>query len=118
MSKLDNRRLEELHQIFGSRLSLRQVERKLYGHDIAAMPGLMKLFIGDTIPEAVVQPETEEELVELVRWASQHRLPRWPALDRPAPTQRTEKRETSEPSGNMTDTTWSRPSDVLSRDHQ
>jgi Fe-S oxidoreductase/FAD/FMN-containing dehydrogenase len=67
-----------LEQKFGSRVSFRKVERKLYGHDIAAMPGLFKPLIGDTTPEAVVQPETEAELVELVRWAVANNVPLTP----------------------------------------
>jgi len=42
------------------------------------MPGLLKPFIGNTTPDAVVQPETEEELVELVRWASDNGVPLTP----------------------------------------
>ena len=50
------------------------MERKLYGHDIAAIPGLIKPFIGNTVPEAVVQPQSEPELIELVRWAVKNRV--------------------------------------------
>jgi Fe-S oxidoreductase/FAD/FMN-containing dehydrogenase len=67
-----------LQRTFGDRACFRKSERKLYGHDIAAVPGLIKPLLGDTTPEAVVQPETEEELVELVRWASRHRVPLTP----------------------------------------
>jgi Fe-S oxidoreductase/FAD/FMN-containing dehydrogenase len=54
------------------------MERKLYSHDIAAMPGLIKPLIGDTTPDAVVQPETEEELIELIRWAVKQNVPLTP----------------------------------------
>jgi FAD/FMN-containing dehydrogenase len=67
-----------LEEKFGNRVTFRLTERKLYGHDIAAMPSLFKPLIGDTTPEAVVQPETEEELVDLVRWASDKRIPLTP----------------------------------------
>jgi Fe-S oxidoreductase/FAD/FMN-containing dehydrogenase len=60
--------------MFGNRVSFRRLERKLYGHDIAAVPTLIKPFIGNTIPDAVVQPETERELTELVRWAGKHKV--------------------------------------------
>jgi len=62
----------ELQKMFVSRVSFRKLERKLYGHDIAAMPGLVKPFIGNTIPDAVVQPESETELIELVKWAAKN----------------------------------------------
>jgi Fe-S oxidoreductase/FAD/FMN-containing dehydrogenase len=50
----------------------------LYGHDIAAIPRLAKSFIGRTLPDAVVQPHDEDELIDLVRWASVHRIPLTP----------------------------------------
>ncbi len=42
------------------------------------MPGLIKPFIGNTLPDAVVQPESEAELVELVRWAAANNVPLTP----------------------------------------
>ena len=63
---------------FGSRVSFHKTERKLYGHDIAALPSLIKPLLGNTTPDAVVQPETEEELVELVRWARENDIPLTP----------------------------------------
>lgn len=63
---------------FGGRVTFDRIERKLYGHDIAAMPMIMKPIIGSTIPEAVVQPETEEELITLVKWANKNRIPLTP----------------------------------------
>ncbi len=67
-----------LQDRFGSRVSFRKTERKLYGHDIAAMPSLIKPLVGSTVPEAVVQPESEEELAELARWAARHKIPLTP----------------------------------------
>lgn len=54
---------------YGDRVTFRRTERKFYSHDIAAMPSLVKPLVGNTIPDVVVQPETGEELVDLVRWA-------------------------------------------------
>jgi FAD/FMN-containing dehydrogenase len=67
-----------LRQKFGSRVSFYRLERKLYGHDIAAIPGLIKPFVGNTIPDAVVQPETEQELIDLVVWANEQKIPLTP----------------------------------------
>ncbi len=67
-----------LEKEFGERVSFRTVERMLYGHDIASMPKLFKPLIGNTTPEAVVQPESEEELVRLVRWARERSIPLTP----------------------------------------
>jgi len=55
---------------FGNRVNFNKTERVLYGHDIAAVPGLLKPLVGNTTPEAVVQPVSEDELVDLAKWAS------------------------------------------------
>ena len=67
-----------LEDKFGPRVNFRKTERKLYGHDIAEIPSLIKPLIGNTIPDAVVQPQSEEELVVLARWASENRVPLTP----------------------------------------
>ncbi|MFC1974556.1 FAD-binding protein, partial [Chloroflexota bacterium] len=72
MGKINNELRADLLKRFGNHVSFRKLERKLYGHDIAAVPGLIKPLIGKTTPDAVVQPQTEAELAELVRLASQH----------------------------------------------
>ena len=61
LTKTDRRWLEEK---FGARANFGRAERVLYGHDIAAIPSLFKPLVGDTVPDAVVQPESEEELIE------------------------------------------------------
>ena len=78
MNKISAEYRSHLEHLFGSRISFRQTERKLYGHDIAALPGLIKPIVGDTTPEAVVQPNSEQELVDLVRWAVEHNIPLTP----------------------------------------
>jgi Fe-S oxidoreductase/FAD/FMN-containing dehydrogenase len=78
MAKLTKKNKEWLQEKFGNRVNFNPTERLLYSHDIAAMPGLFKPLIGNTIPHAVVQPRNEEELVDLVRWAHKHRMPLTP----------------------------------------
>jgi len=78
MGKINTKRRSWLEQKFGDRVCFRKLERKLYGHDIAAMPSLFKPFMGNTTPEAVVQPVTEEELADLIRWASENNIPLTP----------------------------------------
>ena len=68
--KLSEKQLLWLEQTFGERLSTRRVERKLYSHDIGEMPSLIKPLIGTPMADAVVQPESEEEIVQLVKWAA------------------------------------------------
>ena len=67
----DRRSLESL---FRTRVSFDRMERTLYGHDIAEIPSLIKALVGSTVPDAVVQPASEEELVALVRWAQENRI--------------------------------------------
>jgi Fe-S oxidoreductase/FAD/FMN-containing dehydrogenase len=67
----DKRSLERL---FRTRVSFDRMERTLYGHDIAEIPSLIKPLVGSTVPDAVIQPASEEELVALVRWAQENRI--------------------------------------------
>ncbi|MBI4284806.1 MAG: FAD-binding oxidoreductase [Chloroflexi bacterium] len=67
-----------LTQQFGKRVTFHRTERQLYGHDIAAMPGLVRPIVGKTIPDAVVQPESEAEMVALVQWARERHVPLTP----------------------------------------
>ncbi|MDD5313042.1 MAG: FAD-binding and (Fe-S)-binding domain-containing protein [Dehalococcoidia bacterium] len=78
MSKLGKREKAYLEGKFGNRVNFNKTELILYGHDIAAMPGIIKPLIGNTNPDAVVQPASEDELVELVRWAAEKRIPLTP----------------------------------------
>ncbi|MFH1151136.1 MAG: FAD-binding and (Fe-S)-binding domain-containing protein [Actinomycetota bacterium] len=63
---------------FANRVNFDPVERRLYGHDIGALPHLVRPLVGRTTPDAVVQPESEEELVELARWAFHQGVPMTP----------------------------------------
>ncbi|MBI2869516.1 MAG: FAD-binding oxidoreductase [Chloroflexi bacterium] len=78
MRRIDEKGRAFLTGLFGGWVSFDRVERKLYGHDIAALPGLMRPVVGGTLPDAVVQPATEAELVSLVRWAAENSVPLTP----------------------------------------
>ena len=78
MAKWNRSLKTHLENTFRDRVTFDAVERMLYGHDIAALPGLMKPLIGDTTPDAVVQPVSEEELQALVRWAGGQGVPLTP----------------------------------------
>jgi len=78
MKGLDDKKRSYLKERFGDRVNFNKVERKLYSHDIAAIPGLVKPLIGSTVPDAVVQPVDEEKLIELVRWAIENEIPLTP----------------------------------------
>jgi Fe-S oxidoreductase/FAD/FMN-containing dehydrogenase len=74
MNTIERTSLEKI----SPRVTFDKTERMLYGHDIAAIPNLIKPLVGDTTPDAVVQPQSEAELVELVRWAYAHGVPLTP----------------------------------------
>ena len=78
MGKLKREQRQYLAESFGDRVTFDETERKLYGHDIAAMPSLFKPLIGNTTPDAVVQPLNEDEVVELVSWAAANNIPLTP----------------------------------------
>ena len=59
-----------LAELFGERVTFDKTERKLYGHDIAAMPSMVKPVIGNTVPDAVVQPRSAEQVARLMTWAN------------------------------------------------
>ncbi len=75
MAKLTKKDRKWLGETFRERVNFNSTERLLYSHDIAAIPGLFKPLIGKTVPDAVVQPKSEDELVELVRWAAARKIP-------------------------------------------
>ena len=78
MGKINSGQQSFLEEKFGTHISFNKTECRLYGHDIAAVPGLIKPLIGNTVPDGVVQPETEEELIQLARWAVEHEIPLTP----------------------------------------
>jgi Fe-S oxidoreductase/FAD/FMN-containing dehydrogenase len=78
MSQLNKSTKTLLERQFGSRVTFGDNERTLYGHDIAAMPSLVKPLVGNTKPAAVVQPESLDELVTLAKLAASHRVPLTP----------------------------------------
>ncbi|MDP2916113.1 MAG: FAD-binding oxidoreductase [Candidatus Aminicenantes bacterium] len=75
MATLTKKDQQWLREKFGPRANFDPTERILYGHDIAAMPKLIKPLVGNTAPHAIVQPKNEEELQALVAWASSKKIP-------------------------------------------
>lgn len=63
---------------FGERVSFDPTERRMYGHDIAAIPRMVAPLVGDTTPDAVVQPCDEQELIDLAIWANAEGVPLTP----------------------------------------
>ena len=71
---MDQNQRAYLNGKFGKRVNFDEVERKLYSHDVGAIPSLIKSLIGDALPDAIVQPQDETELVELVVWANENNI--------------------------------------------
>jgi FAD/FMN-containing dehydrogenase len=71
---MDNNQKAYLKEIFDNRVNFDETECVLYSHDIAAIPSLIAPLIGRTVPDAIVQPQNEEELIELVHWAVQNNI--------------------------------------------
>ncbi|TFG60011.1 MAG: FAD-binding oxidoreductase, partial [Spirochaetales bacterium] len=67
-----------LQRMFAERVTFDRVERKIYSHDIGDLPRLIKPLIGNTVPGAVVQPASEDELAGLVNWARENGVPLTP----------------------------------------
>jgi FAD/FMN-containing dehydrogenase len=75
MGKFNTNYTTYLEEQFGDRVTFNKTERKLYSHDVGDLPNLVKKLVGETTADAVVQPETEDEIVKLVKWARENRVP-------------------------------------------
>ena len=75
MSAVSTRVAESLEAVFGAdRVRTDQRERKMYSFDIGAMPSLVKPFMPAGIAGAVVRPQDEAQVVELMRLAREQDL--------------------------------------------
>jgi Fe-S oxidoreductase/FAD/FMN-containing dehydrogenase len=74
MSSVNEKVTSELQQLFGDRIRVDRIERKLYSYDVGALPSLIKPFVPVGIAGAVVRPMTEAEIVQLVILSDRERL--------------------------------------------
>jgi len=74
MSQMSKKQQKGLETI-APHVCFNKTERILYSHDIAAIPNMVKPLIGNTTPDAVVQPENEKELADVVKWAYAQKIP-------------------------------------------
>lgn len=74
MTTLTTAQQAQLQEMFGHWVSFDHEERRIYSHDVGAIPKLIKPVIGKATAAAVVQPASEEELVQLVHWASRNKV--------------------------------------------
>ncbi|MEN8129275.1 MAG: FAD-binding and (Fe-S)-binding domain-containing protein [Pseudomonadota bacterium] len=66
---------EQLRHMYGEWVSFDKQERRIYSHDVGVIPKLIRPLVGEAVAAAVVQPRTEQQLLELVRWATEHKIP-------------------------------------------
>src|SRR5579859_5856868 len=50
-------------------------ERRVYSHDTGVLPGAFRLLAGPSLADGVAQPETEDQVVQLVRYAVDQGMP-------------------------------------------
>jgi FAD/FMN-containing dehydrogenase/ferredoxin len=75
-SRLSSTQQESIEQIVGrDRARFDERERRLYSHDVSVLPRALGLLAGRSLADGVVRPESEAELVELVRYAQAQRIP-------------------------------------------
>jgi len=65
----------QLRHTFGDRVTFDPIERHLYSHDVGVFPKLVRPLVGNTMPAAVVRPQSEAELLGLVRVANAEKTP-------------------------------------------
>lgn len=66
--------MQELSARFGERVRFDPIEMMMYSHDVASLPDMVEKLLDNT-PQAVVQPESLDELVFLARLARQYKIP-------------------------------------------
>ena len=74
LRELDAEALASLNSIGGLRINTSVRERHLYESDIGELPSMPKLLVGRTVPSAIVQPRSEDEVVAVVEWAARNHL--------------------------------------------
>jgi Fe-S oxidoreductase/FAD/FMN-containing dehydrogenase len=75
MRELPDALKQGLKDTFDGRVTFDPLERSVYSHDVGTFPKLVRPLLGNTMPGAVVQPQNEEELLELVRLANVEKVP-------------------------------------------
>jgi FAD/FMN-containing dehydrogenase len=75
MRSLSSHLQQELQDRFGPRVAFDRLERTFYSHDVGSLPSLVKPLVGNTLPAGVVQPLSEEQVVQLVAFSRTHGIP-------------------------------------------
>lgn len=74
MNKIKAGIRDEMHQQWDKRVSFDELERKIYAHDMGVMPSMIKPLVGNPVPDGIVQPQSEQELLALVKLAREENI--------------------------------------------
>jgi len=73
-TSLSNQTKEKLQTLFGRGVRFKDTERLVYSHDMGVIPKqIQKMF--NNVPDAVFQPKSQEQIVELMEFASDENIP-------------------------------------------
>jgi FAD/FMN-containing dehydrogenase len=75
MSSLTSRAVTSLGTIFGPFIRTDLIERKLYSHDVGDLPKFVAPLVPTGVAGAVVRPQSEQQVVELLALARRERVP-------------------------------------------
>src|SRR6516164_1315214 len=75
MSSIAAPQRQAIEEIVGTdRARFDKRERRIYSHDTGVLPGAFRLVTGPSLADGIAQPETEDQLVRLVRYAAVMRI--------------------------------------------
>lgn len=72
--ELNELQKKELASIFGEGVNFKRKERHFYTHDVGSLPPVVKTFLGNTQPAAIVKIRDEEQAVKLMEFALKYEI--------------------------------------------
>jgi Fe-S oxidoreductase/FAD/FMN-containing dehydrogenase len=76
MATLTSPQRKAIEEIVGTdRARFDTRERRIYSHDTGVLPGAFRMLAGPSLADGVAQPETEDQVVRIVRLAAAHCMP-------------------------------------------
>ncbi|HML26716.1 MAG TPA: FAD-binding oxidoreductase, partial [Methanomethylovorans sp.] len=72
--ELNEQQKRDLASIFGEGVNFKKKERHFYTHDVGSLPPVVKTFLGNTEPAAIVKIRDEEQAVKLMEFARKYEI--------------------------------------------
>lgn len=72
--ELNEEQKRDLASIFGEGVNFKKKERHFYTHDVGSLPPVVKTFLGNTQPAAIVKIRDEEQAVKLMEFARKYEI--------------------------------------------